>query len=303
MFSSRSSAAKLSIIVITGLIILKVVVTVITGSVSILAQAADSFLDLLAVVITLGAIGIATKPADEDHHFGHGKVEDIAALVQAVLIFLAGGLIIYSAVRRIATGATLEMTEAGIAVMVISIVVSIFLSRHLLKVSRATDSMALEANAHNIATDVYSATAVLAGLIAIRFTRLNIIDPVIALIVSLFIMKVGYDVLRRSFSKLIDVRLPEAEENAIRSCIMQQGSELVSFHDLRTRKAGSWRYIELHLIMHRSASVEEAHRICDCIEQEITNRLPGTKVTIHVEPCSVDCDGCAISSGTDETAP
>ena len=206
MFSTRSGAVKLSLAVVIVLIVLKVVVAVVTGSISILAQAADSFLDLFAIVITLFAVSIAAKPADEKHPFGHGKVENIAAIVQAMLIFTAGGLVIYSAVRRIITGTTIELTEAGIGVMVVSIIASIFLSRHLLKVSRAVDSIALQASAHNIAADVYSAAAVLVGLIAIRFTGLNILDPIIALLVALFILKVAYDVLRRSFGGLVDVK-------------------------------------------------------------------------------------------------
>ncbi len=210
MFSTRVGAARLSLAVVIGLIILKVAVGVLTGSISILAQAADSFLDLFAVAIIFFAINVANKPADEEHPFGHGKVENIAAIVQAMLIFTAGGLIIYSAVHRIIAGTTVELTEAGIGVMLVSIIASIFLSRHLLKVSRATDSIALQATAHNIAADVYSAAAVLVGLIAIRFTRLNILDPIIALLVSLFILKVAYDVLRRSFGGLIDVKLPVA---------------------------------------------------------------------------------------------
>ena len=134
MFSTKSGATKLALIVVIGLITLKVVVAVITGSISIFAQAADSFLDLFAIIVTFFAISIATKPADEEHHFGHGKIENIAAVVQAVLIFTAGGLIIYSAVRRIILGTTVALTEAGIGVMLVSIIASIFLSRHLLKV-------------------------------------------------------------------------------------------------------------------------------------------------------------------------
>jgi len=153
MFSTRSGAVKLSLIVVIGLTGLKVAVAVITGSISIFAQAADSFFDLFAVAITFFAVGIAAKPADEEHPFGHGKVEDIAAIVQAVLIFTVGGLIIYSAVHRIIAGVTIELAEAGIGVMLISIIVSIFLSRHLLKVSQATGSTALEANARNIAAE------------------------------------------------------------------------------------------------------------------------------------------------------
>jgi len=294
MFSTRSGAAKLSLVVVIGLIALKVVVTVITGSISILAQATDSFLDLFAIVIIFFAVSIATKPADEEHPFGHGKVENIAAIVQAVLIFIAGGLIIYSAVRRIILGTTVELTEAGIGVMLVSIIASIFLSRHLLKVSRATDSMALEASARNIAADVYSAAGVLVGLVAIRFSGLNILDPIIALLVALFILKVAYDVLRRSFGGLIDVKLPEAEENAIRSSIMEHIGELVDFHKLRTRKAGSRRYIDLHVVMPKNISVEKAHRMCDHLEVDIETRLQHTSVTIHVEPCNEECEQCPI---------
>jgi len=295
MFSSQSGATKLALVVVIGLIALKVVVAVITGSISILAQAVDSFLDLFAVVITLFAVSIATKPADEKHPFGHGKVENIAAIVQAVLIFIAGGLIIYSAVRRIMVGATIELTEAGIGVMLVSIIVSIFLSRHLLKVSKAVDSIALQANARNIAADVYSAAAVLAGLVAVRFTGLNILDPIIAIAVALLILKVGYDVLSKSFGGLIDVKLPEAEERIIRECIMEYDSEVVSFHKLRTRKVGNQRHIDLHIVMPKDASVEEAHRICDCLEVAMADRLRNTSVTIHVEPCDEKCDQCRIS--------
>ncbi|GAH88434.1 unnamed protein product, partial [marine sediment metagenome] len=245
-------------------------------------------------VITFFAVTIAIKPADEEHPFGHGKVENIAAIVQAMLIFTAGGLIIYSAVHRIIAGVTIELTEAGIGVMLVSIIASIFLSRHLLKVSRAVDSIALQANAHNIAADVYSAAAVLAGLLVIRFTGLNILDPIIALLVALFILKVAYDVLRRSFGGLIDIRLSEAEENIIRLSIMEHVGELVSFHELRTRKAGSQRYIDLHLVMPKKASVEEAHRLCDHLEQDIGDKLRYANVTIHVEPCSEECDQCPI---------
>jgi len=295
MFSTTRGAARLSLIVVVGLIALKTAVAVITGSISILAQAVDSFLDLFAVLITLFAIGMAIKPADEEHPFGHGKVENIAAVVQAVLIFTAGGLIIYSAVRRIVLGTTVEMTEAGIGVMLVSIIASIFLSRHLLKVSRATDSTALEANARNIAADVYSAAGVLAGLIVIRITGLNIIDAIIALAVALIILKTAYDVMRKSFGGLVDVKLPEAEENAIRQCITAHNREMVSFHKLRTRKVGNQRHVDLHLVMPQSASVEEAHQLCNCLEQEIETSLKRTNVTIHVEPCDEKCDQCPLS--------
>jgi cation diffusion facilitator family transporter len=294
MFATRSSAAKISLGAVIGLIAFKVAVGVLTGSISILAQAADSFLDLFAITVTFLAVVVATRPADEEHPFGHGKVENIAAVVQSGLIFIAGGLIVYSAIHRIITGATLEMTEAGIGVMAVSIVVSVILSRYLLKVSVATDSVALEANARNIAADVYSAAGVLVGLVVIRFTGLAILDPIIALLVSLVIFKSAYDVLRKSFGGLLDVRLPEAEENVIREAIIEHVGELVDYHKLRTRKSGGQRYVDLHLVMPRNVSLEDAHKMCDHLEQDIESRLRQASVTIHVEPCDERCEQCPI---------
>ena len=298
MFATKSGAARLSIIVVIALVALKVVVGAVTGSLSILAQAVDSFLDLFAVIVTLLAIRIAARPADEEHPFGHGKAENMAAIAQAILIFLASGSIIYAAVRRIQTGATLELTEAGIVVMVVSIIASIFLSRHLLRVSRLTDSLALQANAHNIAADVYSAAAVLVGLLVVRFTGLSIIDPILALLVAVFILKVAYDVLRNSFGGLVDAKLPEAEETTVRSAITEHfGGEVVDFHALRTRKAGSQRYIDLHLVVPKDTSLDEAHRMCDHLEQDIESKLGNTSVVIHVEPCDGNCDWCSFTCG------
>ena len=294
MFSTKSGAAKLSLIIVIALVALKASVAAITGSLSIIAQTTDSFLDIVAVATTFFAVRIASKPADEEHPFGHGKMENVAAVGQALLIFAAGGVIIYSAVRRMITGAPIEMTEAGMAVMVVSIIASIFLSRHLRKVARATDSIALEANAHNIATDVYSAAAVLVGLIIIRFSELNIVDSIIALAVAVLIVKVGYDVVKKSFGGLVDVKLPEAEENAIRASVTQYSDKLIDFHELRTRKAGSHRYIDLHLVIYKYASVEVAHKICDDLEQDIKNQLPHTSIVIHVEPCDEKCEECPI---------
>jgi cation diffusion facilitator family transporter len=294
MFSSPDSAAKLSLGVIVGLITLKVAVAVITGSISIVAQAVDSLLDLFAVIITVMAIRIAARPADEEHPFGHGKAENIAAVIQAVLIFTAGALIIYTAVRRMITGATVELTEAGIGVMLVSVIVSILLTRHLLRVSRAAGSIALEANAHNIAADVYSAAGVLIGFLVIRFSNLYIVDPIIAVIVAFFILRAGYNVTRKSFGGLVDTRLPQEEETEIKAAIMEHCCQVGGFHDLRTRQAGHQRYVELHLVMPKNASVDITHRICDNLEQDVKERLTNTSITIHVEPGDINCDQCSV---------
>ncbi len=296
MFSGRSGAARLSLIIVVGLIIIKVTVGAITGSLSVLAQATDSFLDLFAVGITFLAVRIAVRPADEGHPFGHGKTENIAAIVQAALIFIASGSLIYAAVRHIQSGAALELTEAGAAVMAVSILASVFLARHLHRVAREEDSMALEANARNIAADVYSAAAVLVGLLVVRFTGWTIIDPILAVLVALFLIKVAFDVLRKSLGGLVDVKLPDEEESAVRAAIAEHfGGEVVSFHKLRTRKAGSQRYIDLHLVMPKHITLAAAHDMCEHLEVDIEHRLNRTDVTIHVEPCDENCDQCDLT--------
>jgi len=292
---SAKKAARISLTVVVGLMVLKIAVGIITGSISVLAQAADSLLDLFAVIITFFSVIIAARPADKEHPFGHGKVENIAAVIQALLILTAGVTIIYSSVQRIITREPLEMTYLGIAVMAVSVVASIFLSRYLRSVARQTDSISLEANSRNIATDVYSAVAVLAGLTVVQYTGIYLIDPIIAIGVALFILKVGVDVARRSSTALIDVKLPEDEEQAIASTIMNHCTQVVSFHDLRTRKSGHQRYIDLHMVVPKDLSVAEAHDITDHLEDDIRRALPHTSVVIHIEPCDGNCEECSLN--------
>jgi cation diffusion facilitator family transporter len=296
MFSTKAGATKLLIGVVVGLIIFKVVIGWLSGSISILAQAADSLLDLFAGIITFSAIRIAAKPADAEHPYGHGKVEDIAGVGQGILIFIAGGLIIYSAIGRIVRGSSIELVgagaEAGIAVMAVSIVVSIFLSRHLLRVSRRTGSVALEANARNIATDVYSTSAVLVGLAILQFTGLDIIDPILAIGVAIYILKVALDTIRKPISGLLDEKLPPSQQAVIEDSLRKHSREVSGFHALRTRRAGSQSYIDLHLVMAGGISLEQAHQICDQIENEIQSVLHEASVIIHCEPCDNECEQC-----------
>lgn len=294
MFSTKKGAIWLALIVILGLVALKFTISFITGSISIMAQTADSFLDLFSVLVAFFAIRVSARPADEDHPFGHGKIENISAVIQALLIFSAGGLVIYSAIDRIISGESVERTVAGIAAMAVSVFVSILLSRHLLKVAQSSESLALEAIGHNIAADVYSAGGVLAGLVIIQFTGFTIIDPVIALAVALIIIKSAYNVIKNSFPGLMDDRLPEAEEAKIKSCLDEHAGQIVGFHKLRTRRAGDLRFIDLHLVMPKDASVEEAHRMCDHLEKDLEERLANANVIIHIEPCAIECANCYV---------
>jgi len=288
MFSTKTGAAKLLIGTVFGLVVLKLVVGWFTGSISVLAQAADSLLDILAGVITFSAIRIAANPADKEHPYGHGKVEDVAGALQGILIAIAAGLIMYSSVRRIITGTSVELAETGIAVMAVSIVVSIFLSRHLLKVARATASIALEANAHNIAADIYSALAVLIAMVVVRLTGYSVIDPIVAIGVAIYLLRIAFNTVRKPLSGLIDTKLPHSQETAIKACLAKHSQYVLGYHALRTRRSGSQRYIDLHLVMNKDVSLQQAHDVCDMIEMEIDSSLPGANVTIHVEPTGIE---------------
>jgi cation diffusion facilitator family transporter len=294
MFSSKKGTAGLFLGVVIGLILLKGVVAWATDSLSVLAQAADSLLDLLSGFIILIAVQAADRKEDAEHPYGHGKVEDLAGLSQGILIGTAGIGIIYSSIGRIFSPVEVQMPEAGIAVMVVSIIAGIRLSSHLKKVALCTHSTALEAGANNIRADVYSALAVLVGLVLLRITGFALIDPVLAIAVALYILKIGYETIRKPFSKLIDTRLSAEKEEVIRKSIMNHDHEVAGYHQLRTREAGARCYIDLHIVMRKNTPLAICHRVCDEIEAEIKQGLPGSSIVIHAEPCKDACRECSI---------
>jgi cation diffusion facilitator family transporter len=300
--STGTGATKLAMVVIIGLIVLKVIVSVISNSISIVAQTVDSVLDVFSISITLVALRMSGAPADRKHPFGYGKAEGLCALLQAVLVLGAGCFIVYSAIQRIINGAAIDPDE-GIVVMVISILASFFLSRHLRRVAKATDSTAVDASARNIGADVYSAAGVLVGLLLVRTTGLVVLDPIIAVIVAGLVLKAGYEVLIRALRELLDSALPKKERETLNNCLKEHSTQLVGFHAIRSRRSGKRRFIDLHILMPRYFSLEKAHDMCDHLERDIKDRIPNANVLIHMEPCKPkDCPQCAIS-GCDVRSP
>jgi len=291
VFSTKTSAAGLSILSNSTLVGLKVGVGIAMGSVSVLSEGVHSGVDLLAALIAFFSIRAAARPADEDHQFGHGKIENFSGAIEALLIFLAAGLITYEAVGKIREGTGLESIDLGIGLMMFSAIVNFFVSRHLHRVARATDSVALEADAWHLTTDVYTSLGVVAGLVAVRVTGLTILDPIVAIGVAILILRAAWNITRKAVSDLLDTRLPSNEEAVIRASITEHLGDVVGFHKLRTRKAGSQRYVDLHLVLPRSATLEEAHALCDHLEDDIKSKLPEGLVTIHCEPCEQTDDG------------
>jgi cation diffusion facilitator family transporter len=296
---AKHKAAKISLAAVSLLVLIKALAGVFTGSIGIRADAIHSAIDLTGVFIGFIGIRISSRPADKDHTFGHDKSENIAGVIIAGFIFIAVIAISYEAITKLIYGSNIELISVGIYITVVALLINVILSRYISRVARVTDSVALEATARDILADALSSIAVLVGLILVRITGLFILDPIVALMVSLLIARAAFHTMKRSVAGLMDERLPEYEEQLIRSCIMEHNETVVGFHKLRSRKSGSRRFIDVHLVVPRDMNVEDAHRFCNHMEEDIANKLEQSDVTIHVEPCVAECDECvAICSNS-----
>lgn len=277
-------AAALSIASNSTLILLKLAIGLAIGSVSVIAEAIHSAVDLAAAVIAFVSVRFAARPADADHHFGHGKAENISGTVEGLLIFLGAGLVTADAARSLWQGPRLAQPDLGIAVMALSVVVNIFVSRYLYRVAKQADSLALEADAAHLHTDVWTSLGVLGGLVLVRLTGLAMIDPLLAFGVAALIAKAAYSITHRSFVGLLDLKLPTEEQLIIEQILREHRGRFLDYHRLRSRKSGPQRHIDLHLVFKPNTSVAQAHRLCDELEAHIQAALPQSSVTIHVEP-------------------
>jgi len=281
--NAKVSIARLSIVSNTLLILMKLAVGIISGSVSILSEAIHSSMDLIAAIIAFFSVRVSDNPPDSRHPYGHGKIENISGVIEALLIFVAAIWIIIEAVKKL-LGEKIELDSIamGSIVMLISAIVNTIVSRKLYKVARATNSMALEADALHLKTDVYTSLGVSAGLGLILITGINWLDPVIAILVALFIINESYHLLSRAFTPLLDTAWNTDEIEDLEKRLNQME---VSYHDLRTRVAGNYRFIDIHIQIPEDVSVGSAHKYCDKIESELTGVYDNVTVTIHVEPC------------------
>jgi len=295
----KEKTARLSVVSNTILVVLKCIVGLSIGSVSIISEAIHSAMDLLAAVIAFFSVRKSAEPPDAAHSFGHGKFEDISGLIEALLIFLAALLIIREAlIKLLNQGPENNMLEspdlliAGIAVMAISALLNWYVSHRLMKVAKQAESIALESDAWHLRTDVYTSLGVFAGLIMIRLTGITIFDPLFALGVAVVILKAAYDLTKRSFADLIDHSIPEADEQRIKEIICEHSSDYAGFHDLKTRRSGPEIFIEFHLVVPGNVSVTQSHDFADHLESDLNVEFPRAKTTIHIEPCNQGCTRC-----------
>ena len=280
--NAKVKIARLSIASNTFLIIMKLAVGIISGSVSIISEAIHSSVDLVAAIIAFFSVKVSDNPPDSRHPYGHGKVENISGVIEAVLIFIAAAWIIFEAVRKL-TGEKFELESIGLGslIMLISAVINAYVSRKLYKVARETHSVALEADALHLKTDVYTSLGVAAGLGLILITGIHLLDPIVAILVAFLIIKESYSLLKKAFNPLLDEAWSDKEVDDLEKALNEMN---VNYHQLRTRIAGNYRFLDLHLELPKDQSVESAHKYCDMIEENLNSRFQNLNVTIHVEP-------------------
>lgn len=255
-----------------------------TGSVGLLSDAIESFVNLAAALIAFTAITIANRPADTTHTYGHDKAEYFSSGAEGMLILIAAGTIIYSAVQRLLNPAPLENLSIGVAVALVASAINFGVSRIMLRVARQEDSIALEADAHHLMTDVWTSVGVVGGIILVGLTGWQILDPLLAIAVAINIIWMGVQLLRRASAGLMDTTLPTVEVEVIQSAINRVAGMDTPYHALRTRKSGSRRFIDFHLLLAGETTVQASHDLVSQIETAIEQELPKTYVTIHVEP-------------------
>jgi len=283
--SAKFGAARLSVASNSALIVLKIVAGALTGSIAILTEAVHSSIDLIASVVAAVSIRKADEPADEDHMYGHAKIENLAAAIEGMLILAGAGVIVFESVRRLNNGSSVEKLGFGIAVVGLSAAVNLGVSTYLYRKARAYESPALEADAAHLRADAWTSLAVLLGLVLIEITGKTQLDAIVALMVASAIVYSGIRILSRSSRVLVDEALPAEELGLVREAIEQYpGPELSGYHKLRGRRAGSARYIDVHLQFGSGTSLERAHAVAHELQAQIRQRLPGAEVLVHIEP-------------------
>lgn len=294
----KEKTARLSVASNALLVVAKLAVGVAIGSVGIISEAIHSAIDLIAAVIAYFSVRRSAQPPDECHTFGHGKYESMSGLLEAILILVAAVLIVNEAVTNLLGGGgalNVEGIGLGIAVMLLSAGVNFYVSSRLMTVAKKTESIALESDAWHLRTDVYTSIGVVAGLVLIRLTGLVVLDSLVALAVAAIILRAAFDLIRRSFEDLVDRSLPPDEEARIREIIGEHCTDVIGFHRLRTRRSGPNRFVDFHLVVPRTATLEEAYGVVKHVEADVKQEFPRTSVTIRVQPCTgEDCSACGI---------
>jgi len=283
MIQEKKKVALWSVVAAVFITIFKMVIGLLTGSLGILSEALHSALDMVAAIITYFSVRVSDKPADREHNYGHGKVENLSALIETILLLVTCVWIISEAIHRLTSGKTdIEVGVWSYVVVVSSIIIDYTRSRALYRVAKKHNSQALEADALHFSTDIWSSTVVLFGLIAYQFLGWHRADSIAALFVAVIVLFVSYQLGR----KAIDVLLDKSPVNTTKivSSTLKEFPEVLKFHGLKARTAGADTFIKFNVHFDPDLSLREVHEVCDKIESEIKKRVVRSEVYIHAEP-------------------
>ncbi len=276
--------ALVSIVAALATLALKFGAYGLTGSVGLLSDAVESSVNVLAAFTALFALWYATQPVDRSHNYGHQKIELFASAIEGALILVAAGAIGWYAVDRLLDPRPLESIGLGSVVTLIATAVNLVVARLLLRVARQHDSIVLAADGRHLMTDVWTSLGVLAGILLVRATGVERLDPLVALLVAVNIVRTGLDLVRTGFNGLMDRALAPVEVRAVREAIEDELEPTTTYHALRTRRAGSRRFVDLHLLVPGRFSVAHGHDLANRIERAVATVLPGAETTVHLEP-------------------
>jgi len=279
----KKSAAIIAVLGGILIFLLKLGSYYMSGSVALLSDALESIVNIVASGLMLYSVRISEMPPDEEHEYGHEKIENITCLIEGMFIFTAALFIIHSALEKISQPPVLNQIEGAIAVNLLATGMNAGLSWMLIRTADAKASIALEGDAKHLLSDVVTSVGVAIGLFIAQTTGWYLADPVIAIIVALLIIRMGVNLIIKAGRSLMDERSPESEEK-IMEILESHNYMFVNFHDVKTRKSGSRVFAELHLSVDGALSVQEAHDLTDHLEEDLKEELPELEITIHIEP-------------------
>ena len=301
--SSLTRFAWLSIVAAILTIALKAIAYLLTGSVGLLSDALESFVNLIGALMALAMLTIAARPADEEHAYGHSKAEYFSSGVEGTLILIAAVSIGVAAIQRLITPKPLEQIGLGLGVSIAATLVNFFVARVLLRASKHYHSITLEANAYHLMTDVWTSAGVFVGIGAVAFTGWEQLDPIVALLVAGNIVRSGVRIVRNSALGLMDTALPVEEQNTLQRVLEPYTQTGVQFHALRTRQSGSRQFVSLHALVPGIWTVQRGHRLLESIEADIRHALPSVTVFTHLESLSDATSWYDTSLDRTETPP
>jgi cation diffusion facilitator family transporter len=291
MDRKRIGTARFSVGSAATLAATKLFVGVASGSLGVLSSAFDNLADILMSGVNYLSIRKSMEPADSSHPYGHGKAETLGTVFMSVVVALTGGWIVWEGIRRLRAGIVPRSVDTGIVVMALSVAASWYIAERIRKAGEETGSSALAADSLHFRTDVWSGGGVLVSLLAYRVTGWQWLDPGVAMVVGGYIVSAAFPIFREALDDLMDRSLPHETVERIQYIIDSHRPLVVDYHALRTRRSGSEKHVDFHVVVCRLYLLEDAHRVADHLERELSQALGNAHVVTHIDPCGIECPG------------